>query len=69
MNFIKYPIYVGANRGRGQVNPTGEKTNNNPILSPATGQITNVETLEKGGYKVIITDATGKETTASVPKG
>jgi len=69
VNFIKYPIYVGANRGRGQVNPTGEKTNNNPILSPATGQITNVETLEKGGYKVIITDATGKETTASVPKG
>jgi len=25
VNFIKYPIYVGANRGRGQVNPTGEK--------------------------------------------
>ena len=69
VNFIKYPIYVGANRGRGQVNPTGEKTNNNPILSPATGQISNVETLEKGGYNVIITDATGKETKASIPKG
>jgi apocytochrome f len=26
--FVKYPIYVGANRGRGQVNPTGTKTNN-----------------------------------------
>jgi len=23
--FYKYPIYVGANRGRGQVNPNGEK--------------------------------------------
>jgi len=23
--FVKYPIYVGANRGRGQVYPTGEK--------------------------------------------
>ena len=69
VNFIKYPIYVGANRGRGQVNPTGEKTNNNPILSPATGQISNVETLEKGGYNVTITDATGKESRAAIPKG
>ena len=24
--YVKYPIYVGANRGRGQVYPTGEKT-------------------------------------------
>jgi apocytochrome f len=23
--FVKYPLYVGANRGRGQVYPTGEK--------------------------------------------
>jgi apocytochrome f len=23
--FLKYPIYVGANRGRGQVNPNGQK--------------------------------------------
>ncbi|CAM9694387.1 unnamed protein product, partial [Heterosigma akashiwo] len=27
--FIKYPIYVGGNRGRGQVYPSGEKSNNN----------------------------------------
>jgi apocytochrome f len=42
VNFIKYPIYVGANRGRGQINPTGEKTNNNTILAPIDGTISSV---------------------------
>ena len=27
--YVKYPIYIGANRGRGQIYPTGDKTNNN----------------------------------------
>jgi len=69
ISFIKYPIYVGANRGRGQVNPTGDKTNNNVILSPASGQITDVELLEKGGYKVTIQDSTGASKDQIVPKG
>jgi len=67
--FIKYPIYVGANRGRGQVNPTGEKTNNNVVLAQASGQVTNVETLEKGGFNVTIQDTTGDAKTQSIPKG
>ena len=33
VHFLKYPIYAGGNRGRGQVYPSGEKSNNNPILS------------------------------------
>ena len=69
VNFIKYPIYVGANRGRGQVNPTDEKTNNNAILSSAAGQITSVETLEKGGFNVVIKKASGDEVTQAIPKG
>jgi apocytochrome f len=69
VNFIKYPIYVGANRGRGQVNPTGEKTNNNAVLSPANGQITNITEREKGGYDIAITDTTGNEKVATIPKG
>ena len=69
VNFIKYPIYVGANRCRGQVNPTGEKTNNNAILSSAAGQITSVETLEKGGFNVVIKKASGDEVTQAIPKG
>ena len=69
VNFIKYPIYVGANRGRGQVNPTGEKTNNNIINSPVAGQITDIETKEKGGYTVAIKTASGDTTSVDIPKG
>ena len=47
VNYLKYPIYVGANRGRGQVNPTGDKTNNNTVLSPVGGLITSIEKTEK----------------------
>jgi len=69
ISFIKYPIYVGANRGRGQINPTGDKTNNNMILSSTNGQVTNVQALENGGYKVVIQDSTGSEKTQDIPKG
>ena len=54
VSYIKYPIYVGANRGRGQINPTGEKTNNNAILSTVTGQIENILVNEEGNYNLII---------------
>ena len=54
VHFIKYPIYVGANRGRGQVNPTGTKTNNTVYTSPAEGQLVKVEKLSVGGYNLSI---------------
>lgn len=69
VNFIKYPIYVGANRGRGQVNPTGDKTNNNAILSSASGQVTNIVTKEQGGYDVSIKTSAGDNITQAIPKG
>jgi apocytochrome f len=69
ISFIKYPIYVGANRGRGQVNPTGDKTNNNTILAAASGKITDVVTKEKGGYTLTIQDTTGVEKTQEIPMG
>lgn len=69
VNFIKYPIYVGGNRGRGQVNPTGDKTNNNMIIASSAGKVTNIETLEKGGYNVEIQTAKGDNVVQSVPKG
>nr|YP_009312901.1 Apocytochrome f [Helminthora furcellata]SCW21155.1 Apocytochrome f [Helminthora furcellata]SCW24015.1 Apocytochrome f [Helminthora furcellata] len=52
--FLKYPVFVGANRGRGQVYPTGDKTNNNVILSSTSGRITEISNLEKGGYEINI---------------
>jgi apocytochrome f len=45
--FVKYPIYVGANRGRGQVYPTGEKTNNNLFASTVNGKIQEIKYNEK----------------------
>ena len=66
VNFLKYPIYVGANRGRGQVNPTGDKTNNNTILSPAGGQITSIGKTEKENYLVSIKTVDGSTKTVEI---
>nr|YP_009315560.1 Apocytochrome f [Liagora brachyclada]SCW24218.1 Apocytochrome f [Liagora brachyclada] len=52
--FLKYPVFVGANRGRGQVYPTGDKTNNTVFTSSSTGKITQINVLDKGGYEINI---------------
>ena len=67
--FLKYPIYVGANRGRGQVNPTGDKTNNNAIISTVAGQVSDITTLDKGITAVTIKTAAGADVIYNVPKG
>jgi len=68
VNFLKYPIYVGANRGRGQVNPTGEKSNNNAILTPVSGQIQTIEKTAKNGYSISIKTSDGALKVVEVPK-
>jgi apocytochrome f len=68
VNFLNYPVYVGGNRGRGQVYPTGEKSNNNAFTSTAAGQITAIEPQEKGKTNVIIATANG-DVTQTVPSG
>merc|ERR1711904_254969 len=68
VNFLKYPIYVGANRGRGQVNPTGDKSNNNPILTPVGGLITSIEKKKKDGYSISIKTSDGNTKSVDVPK-
>jgi len=68
VNFLKYPIYVGANRGRGQINPTGEKTNNNTVLASATGKVENITLDATGNYEINIKNSDGVFVTQSVPK-
>ena len=68
VNFLKYPIYVGANRGRGQINPTGEKTNNNTVLASATGKVENITVDASGNYEINIKNSDGVLVTQSVPK-
>jgi len=68
VSFLNYPIYVGGNRGRGQVYPTGEKSNNNAFTTKAAGQIASITPQEKGKTDVVITTATG-DVTETIPSG
>lgn len=68
IHFLKYPVYAGGNRGRGQVYPNGDKTNNNPIVSPVSGQINSIETLDNGGYKVSIETLDGLIVSETIPQ-
>lgn len=67
--FVKYPLYVGGNRGRGQVYPNGQKTNNNVSLSVASGKVTSIESVEKSGTKIKIEDINGTSIEQIVPLG
>jgi apocytochrome f len=60
VHFLNYPIYVGGNRGRGQIYPTGEKSNNIAISAKVTGQISKINKGEKG--ETIITILTSENT-------
>ena len=68
VNFLTYPVYVGGNRGRGQVYPTGEKSNNNAYTSTAAGQITSITPADDGKVNVLIASANG-EVSQTIPKG
>jgi apocytochrome f len=68
VNFLNYPIFVGGNRGRGQVYPTGEKSNNTPLASLEEGKVISIESLEKGKKNLTISTPLG-EKTQIIPSG
>ena len=67
--YLKYPIYVGANRCRGQINPNGEKSNNNPILSMTSGQITEISESGNKTFDVSIKTSDGSMIDQKISKG
>ncbi|HEY9906635.1 MAG TPA: apocytochrome f [Thermosynechococcaceae cyanobacterium] len=69
LRFGKYAVHVGGNRGRGQVYPTGEKSNNTVYNASATGTIAQVTKPEEGGYTVVIQSEDGKTVTETIPAG
>jgi len=69
VNFLNYPIYVGGNRGRGQVYPSGEKSNNNAFTSTAAGQVTSIVDGEKGKKILSVSKADGTSVDLTVPGG
>lgn len=68
-NYLKYPIYVGANRGRGQINPNGEKSNNNPILALTSGQVTEIRENSNKTVDVSIKIGDGSIIDQKISKG
>jgi apocytochrome f len=68
VNFLNYPVYVGGNRGRGQVYPTGEKSNNTVFTSTVAGKVTAIEPKEKNKTDIVITSAEGNSVTQTIPR-
>jgi len=68
VNYLTYPIYLGGNRGRGQVYPYGTKSNNTVYNAPTAVTVTAVNTTDKG-VDVIITSAAGDKVTTTIPAG
>nr|WIA67745.1 cytochrome f [Apopellia endiviifolia]WKW94954.1 cytochrome f [Apopellia endiviifolia] len=69
-HFLKYPIYVGGNRGRGQIYPDGSKSNNTVYNASTTGRISRISRREKGGYDIAIDEISdGHEVVDIIPAG
>lgn len=69
IHFGKYQIHVGGNRGRGQVYPTGEKSNNTVFTAPAEGKVSAIDAGENGASVVTIQAADGSTTSETIPIG
>jgi len=69
VKYLTYPVYAGGNRGRGQVYPTGEKSNVNVFGAAQAGQIAEIKTSEKGESSLTITSSTGQKVSQTVPAG
>jgi apocytochrome f len=64
----KYSVHVGGNRGRGQVYPTGLKTNNTVYNASVAGKITAIADNGTDGYAITIQSANG-EVVDTIPAG
>jgi apocytochrome f len=69
VKYLTYPFYVGGNRGRGQVYPTGEKSNVNVFAATQAGQITDITTSDKGDSNIVIVSSDGTKTSQNIPAG
>tara|TARA_B100000676_G_scaffold93742_1_gene93509 strand:+ start:961 stop:1932 length:972 start_codon:yes stop_codon:yes gene_type:complete len=68
-HYGKYSIHVGANRGRGQVYPNGDKSNNALFTTSHSGIINSIETNEDGTYKIDILDENDQIFSEILPVG
>lgn len=68
VNYLKYPLYLGGNRGRGQLYPDGSKSNNNVFTSSVAGVIKQIESGKKS-TTLTIELSNGETTTEKIPAG
>ncbi len=69
IHFGKYQLHVGGNRGRGQVYPTGEKSNNTIYNSSVAGTIAAITPADNGGATVEIKAEDGSTVSELIPAG
>lgn len=69
VSFGKYQIHLGGNRGRGQVYPTGEKSNNAVYTASVAGAIAPITKTDDGGYQVTIQPKEGDPVVDTIPPG
>jgi apocytochrome f len=70
VSYLKYPVYIGGNRGRGQVYPDGSKSNNTVYTASAGGIISAIEPIEtKGGFTITIQGSSGQNIVETIPPG
>jgi len=69
VSYLKYPIYLGGNRGRGQVYPDGSKSNNTVYTASTAGTITSIDPTEKGGFTISIQPTAGDSLVDAIPPG
>lgn len=68
VHFGKNLIFVGGNRGRGQVYPTGMASNNAVYNASAAGTISAIDKTD-AGYSVTISKEDGSTVTEDIPVG
>lgn len=69
IHFGKYAVHVGGNRGRGQVYPAGNKSNNAVYNASAAGTITAIAPDGAGGFNITIQPESGDAVVDNVPAG
>ena len=69
IKYLTYPFYAGGNRGRGQVYPTGEKSNVNVFGAIQSGEIKEIKVSDKGDFNISILDTSGKTISQIIPAG
>jgi apocytochrome f len=68
IHFGKSLVFVGGNRGRGQVYPTGLASNNAVYNASASGTVAGIEKTD-AGYTVTINKEDGSSVTEEIPFG